>query len=172
MVDNMQNIYLAIPLACLAGGLIAGLFGRVIGRTGAHTAAILGVFSAFVLSLVVYKDVIYGGNSFNGAVYVWGTSGQIPMEIGFQIDALSALMMVVVSFVSLMVHIYTVGYMRDDPGYQRFFSYIALFYFLHADVGDVQQFPAAVFRLGGGGPDVLSAHRLLVHPANGHRGQS
>ncbi len=129
MFENMQNIYLAIPLACLAGALIAGLFGRVIGRAGAHSAAILGVFTAFALSLVVFKDVIYGGHTFNGAVYVWGVSGQIPMEIGFQIDALSALMMVVVTFVSLMVHIYTIGYMRDDPGYQRFFSYIALFTF-------------------------------------------
>jgi NADH-quinone oxidoreductase subunit L len=129
MFENMQTIYLAIPLACLAGALIAGLFGRVIGRTGAHTAAILGVFAAFVLSLVVFKDVIYSGHSFNGTVYVWGVSGQIPMEVGFLIDPLSALMMVVVSFVSLMVHIYTIGYMRDDPGYQRFFSYIALFTF-------------------------------------------
>ncbi len=129
MLDNMQNIYLAIPLACLAGALIAGLFGKVIGRSGAHTAAILGVLSAFVLSLVVFKDVVYGGHTFNGTVYLWGVSGQIPMEVGFLIDSLSALMMVVVTFVSLMVHIYTIGYMRDDPGYQRFFSYIALFTF-------------------------------------------
>jgi NADH-quinone oxidoreductase subunit L len=129
MFENMQNIYLAIPLACLAGALIAGLFGRVIGRAGAHSAAILGVLTAFVLSLVVFKDVIYAGNTFNGAVYVWGVSGQIPLEVGFQIDALSALMMVVVTFISLMVHIYTIGYMHDDPGYQRFFSYIALFTF-------------------------------------------
>ena len=129
MFENMQTVYLAIPLACLAGALIAGLFGKVIGRSGAHTVAILGVFTAFVLSLVVFKDVIYGGHTFNGTVYVWGVSGQIPMEVGFLIDALSALMMVVVTFVSLMVHIYTIGYMRDDPGYQRFFSYIALFTF-------------------------------------------
>ncbi len=129
MFENMQNIYLAIPLACLAGAAIAGLFGWKIGRVGAHSAAILGVTIAFVLSLVVFWDVIANGHVFNGTVYVWGVSGGIPMEIGFLIDPLSALMMLIVTFVSLMVHIYTIGYMRDDPGYQRFFSYIALFTF-------------------------------------------
>ncbi len=129
MFDHMQNIYLAIPLACLAGALIAGLLGWKIGRIGAHVAAILGVSVAFGLSLVVFQDVVGRGHVFNGTVYVWGVSGLIPMEIGFLIDPLSALMMVVVTFVSLMVHIYTIGYMRDDPGYQRFFSYIALFTF-------------------------------------------
>jgi len=129
MFENMQNVYLAIPLACLAGSVVAGLLGWKIGRIGAHTAAILGVAVAFALSLVVARDVLVGGNSFNGPVYIWGESGGIPMEIGFLIDPLSAMMMVVVSFVSLMVHIYTIGYMRDDPGYQRFFSYIALFTF-------------------------------------------
>jgi NADH-quinone oxidoreductase subunit L len=129
MFENMQNVYLAIPLACLAGSLVAGLAGWKIGRVGAHTAAILGVLVAFALSLVVARDVLVGGNSFNGPVYIWGESGGIPMEIGFLIDPLSAMMMVVVTFVSLMVHIYTIGYMRDDPGYQRFFSYIALFTF-------------------------------------------
>ncbi len=129
MFDHMQNIYLAIPLACLVGALIAGLLGWKIGRIGAHVAAILGVSVAFGLSLVVFQDVVGRGHVFNGTVYVWGVSGLIPMEIGFLIDPLSALMMVVVTFVSLMVHIYTIGYMRDDPGYQRFFSYIALFTF-------------------------------------------
>jgi NADH-quinone oxidoreductase subunit L len=129
MFANMQNVYLAIPLACLAGALVAGLFGRFIGRAGAHTVAILGVTAAFVLSLVVYQDTVVHGHVFNGTVYTWGVSGGIPMEIGFLIDPLSAIMMVVVTFVSLMVHIYTIGYMHDDPGYQRFFSYIALFTF-------------------------------------------
>ncbi len=129
MFDHMQNVYLAIPLACLVGALIAGLLGWKIGRIGAHVAAILGVSVAFGLSLVVFQDVVSRGHVFNGTVYVWGVSGMIPMEIGFLIDPLSALMMVVVTFVSLMVHIYTIGYMRDDPGYQRFFSYIALFTF-------------------------------------------
>jgi len=129
MFENMQNIYLAIPLSCLAGAIIAGLFGKVIGRIGAHTAAILGVATAFGLSVVVFHDVIAKGHVFNGAVYTWGISGGIPMEIGFLIDPLTVMMMVVVTFVSLMVHIYTIGYMHDDPGYQRFFSYIALFTF-------------------------------------------
>jgi len=129
MFDNMQNVYLAIPLVCLAGALMAGLFGKLIGRVGAHSAAILGVTLAFVLSVVVFKDTVLRGHVFNGTVFTWGVSGGIPMEIGFLIDSLSAMMVVVVTFVSLMVHIYTIGYMRDDPGYQRFFSYIALFTF-------------------------------------------
>jgi len=129
MFENMQNVYLAIPLSCLAGAIIAGLFGKVIGRAGAHTAAILGVAVAFGLSLVVFNDTIVKGHVFNGPVYIWGISGGIPMEIGFLIDPLTVMMMVVVTFVSLMVHIYTIGYMHDDPGYQRFFSYIALFTF-------------------------------------------
>ena len=130
MFENMQNVYLAIPLVCLAGALIAGLFGRIVGRVGAHTAAILGVSIAFVLSVLVFKRIVIDhGPVFNGPVFTWGVSGGIPMEIGFLIDPLSAMMMVLVTFVSLMVHIYTIGYMRDDPGYQRFFSYIALFTF-------------------------------------------
>jgi NADH-quinone oxidoreductase subunit L len=129
MLADMQAVYLAIPLSCLAGALIAGLFGRLIGPRGAHRAAILGVAATFVLSLVVFKHVVLDGQRFNGVVYTWGVSGGVPLEIGFLIDPLSALMMVVVSFVSLMVHIYTIGYMRDDPGYARFFSYIALFTF-------------------------------------------
>jgi len=129
MFENMQNIYLAIPLACLAGSLLAGLFGKWIGRAGAHSATILGVAVAFGLSLVVFNDTVIHGHVFNGSVYTWGQSGGIPMEIGFLIDPLTAMMMVVVTFVSLMVHVYTIGYMHDDPGYQRFFSYIALFTF-------------------------------------------
>jgi NADH-quinone oxidoreductase subunit L len=129
MFENMQNVYLATPLVCLAGALLAGLFGKVIGRAGAHTAAILGVGMAFVLSLLVFNDTVLKGHVFNGAVFTWGVSGGIPMEIGFLIDPLTAMMMVVVTFVSLMVHIYTIGYMHDDAGYQRFFSYIALFTF-------------------------------------------
>jgi NADH-quinone oxidoreductase subunit L len=129
MFQNMQNVYLAIPLACLAGALLAGLFGRFIGRAGAHTVTILGVGIAFVLSLVVFKDTVMDGHRFNGALYTWAVSGGVPLEVGFLIDPLSSLMMIVVTFVSLMVHIYTIGYMHDDPGYQRFFSYIALFTF-------------------------------------------
>ncbi|MBI5612771.1 MAG: NADH-quinone oxidoreductase subunit L [Gammaproteobacteria bacterium] len=125
----MQNVYLAIPLACLAGALVSGLLGKVIGRAGAAAAAILGVAVACALSFVVFHDVMVAGHHFNGPVYTWGVSGGVPMEIGFLIDPLTAIMLVVVTFVSLMVHIYTIGYMHDDSGYQRFFSYIALFTF-------------------------------------------
>ncbi|OGI51972.1 MAG: NADH-quinone oxidoreductase subunit L [Candidatus Muproteobacteria bacterium RIFCSPHIGHO2_02_FULL_65_16] len=125
----MKTVYLLIPLSCLAGALIAGLLGWKIGRAASHTAAILGVAGAFVLSAFVVLPDVLAGHTYDGAVYTWGVSGGVPLEIGFLIDPLSALMMTVVTFVSLMVHIYTVGYMRDDPGYQRFFSYIALFTF-------------------------------------------
>lgn len=124
----MKTIYVAIPLVCLIAALIAGLLGKKIGRTGAHSVTIGGVATALVLSLIVYFDVA-AGNLFNGALYLWAFSGGVNMEIGFLIDRLSATMMVIVTFVSLMVHIYTIGYMRDDPGYQRFFCYIALFTF-------------------------------------------
>jgi len=125
---DMKTLYLLIPLAPLAGAIIAGLFGKQIGRVGAHTVAILGVAIAFLASLAVFQDV-QAGNTFNGTLYTWLTSGDLTLEIGFLIDPLSAVMMLVVTFVSLMVHIYTVGYMADDPGYQRFFSYISLFTF-------------------------------------------
>lgn len=124
-----EYLLLAIPLAPLAGSLIAGLFGRMIGRAGAHTVTILGVAIAFVLSAIVFSDVYCHGAGYNATVYEWMTVGSIKFEVGFLIDALSALMMCVVTFVSLMVHLYTIGYMADDDGYQRFFSYIALFTF-------------------------------------------
>ncbi|MBI3547316.1 MAG: NADH-quinone oxidoreductase subunit L [Gammaproteobacteria bacterium] len=126
---NFEMLYLAIPLSCLVGALLAGLLGRALGRVGAHTVTILGVAVAFGLSAFVVLPDVLAGNTFNGPVYVWAVSGNIPLEVGFLIDPLTALMMVVVTFVSLMVHIYTIGYMHDDPGYQRFFSYIALFTF-------------------------------------------
>ncbi len=126
---SYETIYLLVPLAPLAGALLAGLLGWKIGRVGAHSVAILGVATAFALSAFVVLPDVLAGNIFNGKVYEWGRSGGIPLEVGFLIDPLTALMMVVVTFVSLMVHIYTIGYMHDDPGYQRFFSYIALFTF-------------------------------------------
>ncbi len=124
----MQQLYLLVPLAPLAGALIAGLAGRAIGRAGAHWVTIIGVAISFFASLAIMLDVM-NGNVFNGSVYTWLTSGATRFEVGFLIDRLTVLMMVVVSFVSLMVHIYTIGYMADDPGYQRFFAYIALFTF-------------------------------------------
>jgi len=124
----MKAIYLAIPLVCLGASILTGIFGKAIGRRGTHSITIAGVTVAFALSLVVYSDV-QSGNIVNIGVYTWGISGGIPFQIGFLIDQLSATMMVIVTFVSLMVHIYTIGYMAEDPGYQRFFSYISLFTF-------------------------------------------
>lgn len=125
---DMKTLYLLVPLAPLAGAVAAGLFGKQIGRAGAHCAAILGVLVSFILSVVIFQDV-QAGNTFNGSVYTWMQAGGVNFEVGFLIDKLTVLMMLVVSFVSLMVHIYTIGYMADDPGYQRFFSYISLFTF-------------------------------------------
>jgi NADH-quinone oxidoreductase subunit L len=123
------SILAVVPLAPLAGAVIAGLFGKTIGRRGAHTLTILGVLISFVLSAMVLKSVAVDGARFNATVYEWMALGDLKMEIGFLIDGLSAMMMCVVAFVSLMVHIYTIGYMEEDPGYQRFFSYISLFTF-------------------------------------------
>ncbi len=126
----MENIYLAIVLAPLIGAAIAGLFGRQIGRAGAHSVTILGVAISCILSAIVFKHHVFDGAAiYNGSVYTWMVVEGIRFEIGFLIDNLSAMMMLVVTFVSLMVHIYTIGYMQDDPGYQRFFSYISLFTF-------------------------------------------
>jgi len=124
----MKALYLVIPFAPLAGAIVAGLFGKAVGRAGAHWATILSVLISFVCSVIVFADVLEG-NTFNGSLYSWITMGETRLEIGFLIDRLSALMMVVVTFVSLMVHVYTIGYMAGDPGYQRFFAYISLFTF-------------------------------------------
>lgn len=124
----MQTLYLLVPLAPLLGSIIAGLFGRYIGRTWSHRVTISLVFVSLISSIFIFLDVL-DGNSYNGSVYTWLASGDTRFEIGFLIDQLSATMMIVVSLVSLMVHIYTIGYMHDDPGYQRFFSYISLFTF-------------------------------------------
>jgi NADH-quinone oxidoreductase subunit L len=130
MTDNMEIIYLAIVLCPLVGAIAAGLFGKVIGRSGAHWVTIIGVGIAAILSLLVYKDVVVdGAEVYNSAVYTWLRTGKLTIEVGFLIDRLSATMMVVVTFVSWMIHIYTIGYMHDDPGYQRFFSYMSLFTF-------------------------------------------
>jgi NADH-quinone oxidoreductase subunit L len=123
-----QNMLLAVPLAPLVGAVVAGFFGKAIGRAGAHTVTILGVLIAFVISVAVLMDVNAGAR-FNATIYNWMTLGTLKMEVGFLVDGLTAMMMVVVTFVSLMVHVYTIGYMAEDPGYQRFFSYISLFTF-------------------------------------------
>ncbi len=121
-------LLLTIPLAPLAGALIAGLAGKQVGTRGAHTVTILGVLIAFIGSCFVLQQVLDGAR-FNGTIYQWAVVDKLVMEVGFLVDGLTAMMMVVVTFVSLMVHIYTIGYMEGDPGYQRFFSYISLFTF-------------------------------------------
>src|SRR5688572_14402087 len=124
------NLLLAIPLLPLIAAIIAGLFGRRIGRAGSHVVTIAAVAVSFALSLYVLKQVYWDGvPKFDGPVYTWLVSDGVNMQVGFLIDRLSALMMTVVTFVSLCVHVYTIGYMHDDPGYQRFFSYISLFTF-------------------------------------------
>ncbi|MEG0822482.1 MAG: NADH-quinone oxidoreductase subunit L [Burkholderiaceae bacterium] len=124
----MQKLYLLAPIAPLIGAIVAGLFSRWVGRAGSSTVTILGVLVSAIASAVVLADVL-NGNTFNGTVYEWMAIGSLKLSVGFLIDTLSAMMMVVVTFVSLMVHIYTIGYMREDPGYSRFFAYISLFTF-------------------------------------------
>ncbi|MDA0706456.1 MAG: NADH-quinone oxidoreductase subunit L [Proteobacteria bacterium] len=126
----MLNYYLTIVLAPLAAAVIAGLFGRQIGRAGSHWLTILAVGTSCALSVLVLRAMFWDGAvSENISLYTWAATDGLHMEVGFLVDRLTALMMVVVTFVSLMVHVYTIGYMHDDPGYQRFFSYISLFTF-------------------------------------------
>ena len=138
----MQNLYLAIPLASLFGAIVAGFFGAQIGRKGAHTVTILGVGTSFILSLIALSHHVWdGAPAYNHSVYEWMVSDGIRFEVGFLIDNLTVMMMSVVTGVSLMVHVYTIGYMQDDlhnwpkeslagtNSYQRFFSYISLFTF-------------------------------------------
>ncbi|WP_353148138.1 NADH-quinone oxidoreductase subunit L [Pollutimonas bauzanensis] len=130
---NSPSLYLLIALAPLAGALIVGLFGTgflgsFIGRRASHLITIAGVLISFIGSVIVLFQVL-DGHTYDGVLYTWSVIGTTKLELGFLIDSLSALMMVVVTGVSLMVHIYTIGYMVDDPGYQRFFSYISLFTF-------------------------------------------
>lgn len=125
---------LAVPLAPLAGSLLAGIFGTAfggnwIGKRLSHTLTILGVLVAFILSAMTLKSVALDGARFNETLYTWMVVGGLKMEVGFLVDGLTAMMMCVVTFVSLMVHIYTIGYMEEDEGYNRFFAYISLFTF-------------------------------------------
>ena len=124
----MRLLYLLIPFAPLVASIVVGLWGPRLGRGVSHWLCILGVAASFVASIVVARDV-QAGNVFNGDVYAWLVSGDLKLAIGFLIDPLTTTMLLVVTFVSLMVHIYTIGYMADDPGYTRFFSYISLFTF-------------------------------------------
>ncbi len=132
-MSSSLSLYLIIALAPLVGAILAGLFGtgflgRQVSRRGSHLLTIILVAVSAIGSAIVLKDVL-NGHTFDGTVYTWSIIGQTKLEIGFLIDPLSALMMVIVTSVSLMVHIYTIGYMSEDPGYQRFFAYISLFTF-------------------------------------------
>jgi len=134
MTTTLQaSTLLAVPLAPLVGSALAGIFGtrfggNLLGRTASHTLTILGVLVSFVLS-VMTLDAVLDGARFNETLYTWMVVGELKMEIGFLVDGLTAMMMCVVTFVSLMVHLYTIGYMEEDEGYNRFFAYISLFTF-------------------------------------------
>ncbi|MDO9145333.1 NADH-quinone oxidoreductase subunit L [Rhodoferax sp.] len=129
-----SSTLLVVALAPLVGALAAGILGtkfggNVIGRRLSHSVTILGVLLSFVLSAMTLQSVVVDGARFNETIYTWMVVGGLKMEIGFLVDGLTAMMMCVVTFVSLMVHIYTVGYMEEDEGYNRFFAYISLFTF-------------------------------------------
>jgi NADH-quinone oxidoreductase subunit L len=127
------KLCLLVPMAPLVGAIAAGLFGKTLGRAGAHVVTILGVFISTVVSAMLFVPVALDHQTISGAIYTWAQAGApssgLHLEVGFLVDSLTVTMMLVVSFVSLMVHVYTIGYMADDPGYQRFFSYISLFTF-------------------------------------------
>ena len=124
----------AIPLAPLLASFIVGIFGtkfggNILNKSAGHFLTVTGVFLAFLLSLLTFKAVAFDGVRLNENLYTWMVVGDLKMQVGFLIDGLTAMMMCVVTFVSLMVHIFTIGYMEEDPGYNRFFSYISLFTF-------------------------------------------
>ncbi len=128
------SMLLAVPLAPLLGALVAGVLGtqfggNLIGRRMSHSLTIGGVLLSFILSAITLDSVVNHGARFNETIYTWMVVGGLKMEVGFLVDGLTAMMMCVVSFVSLMVHIYTIGYMQEDRGYNRFFAYISLFTF-------------------------------------------
>ncbi|MDO9013064.1 MAG: NADH-quinone oxidoreductase subunit L [Gallionella sp.] len=125
---DIQTYYLLVPMAPLFGAIVAGLFGKLLGRTLTHRITIALVGVSLFASIQVFLDVM-AGHTFNGTVYTWLTTGDTSFHVGFLIDQLTVTMMLVVTSVSLMVHIYTIGYMSEDSGYQRFFSYISLFTF-------------------------------------------
>ncbi len=126
----MEKLYLTIALAPLVGAIIAGFFGRTLGRNATHTITILGVLISTILALMVFDaHVLKGGEVFNQNLYTWMQIGSLNVSVGFLVDNLTSVMLVVVSFVSLMVHIYTIGYMDHDKDYTKFFSYISLFTF-------------------------------------------
>lgn len=163
---------LAVPLAPLAGALLAGVLGtalggNVIGRRLTHTLTILGVFTAFVISVMTLQSVVRDGASFSQTLYTWMNVGGLKMEVGFLVDGLTAMMMCVVTFVSLMVHLYTIGYMEEDAGYNRFFCLHLAVHLFDVDAGDEQQLATVVLRLGGCGLGVVFADWVLVQQTHG-----
>src|SRR5205085_1953836 len=128
LAERMKELAVIIAFAPLVGAIVAGLGGRWLSRTGAHSVTIFSVLLSFLASCVVFYRALQG-ETLNATVYTWLTVADLRFVVGFLIDRLTSLMMVVVTFVSLMVHVYTIGYMAEDPGYKRFFSYISLFTF-------------------------------------------
>lgn len=126
---QLKYISLSVILAPLLGSIISGIFGKLIGRRASHYVTILLMVFSFACSLLVCKWVLHDGRSFDGPLYTWAITGNIQFNMGLLLDHLTAIMMLMVTFVSLLVHIYSIGYMKDDPGYQRFFSYVSLFTF-------------------------------------------
>lgn len=161
-MDKM-SLYLTIALAPLVGSILAGIFGKKIGRSGAHFATITGVAVSALLSVFVLYGFATGTREvFDENLYTWLTMGGIDFSVGFLVDGLTAIMLVVVTSVSLMVHVYTIGYMHDDPGYQRFFSYISLFTFSMLMLVMSNNFIQLFFWLGSCRTGFLSINWLLV----------
>ncbi len=131
-------LVLVVVFAPLLGAIIAGFLGKVVGRSATHRIAIGLMICSFAAALGIAKQVLIDGKTYNDLLYHWVLSGHYAFDVGFLVDQLSAVMLVIVTFVSLVVHIYTIGYMHDDPGYQRFFSYVSLFYVYDVDAGDCE----------------------------------
>ena len=128
-MNAVKILSLITLLAPLLGCLVAGWAGRFVGKRGAHWVTISLMVVSFICAISVFKLVVLEGNRFNGTIYSWGISGNFHFNVGFMIDRLTAVMMSIVTFVSMLVHLYSVGYMADDPSNQRFFSYVSLFTF-------------------------------------------
>ncbi len=159
----MENTYLTIVLAPLIGSIIVGLAGNRLGRTLSHSITILGVTVSTVLALYVFNHhVLKGAEVFNENIYTWMQVGGLNMSVGFLVDNLTAVMLLIVSFVSLMVHIYTIGYMQEDEGYTKFFSYISLFTFAMFMLVISNNFMQFIFWLGGCRSCFLSINWFLA----------
>ena len=164
---TMQQLYLVVPLVPLVASIVVGLWGSKMPRAASHWITILAVAISFVASVVICPRRAWPATRSTATSTSWANAGDLKMAIGFLIDPLTALMLIVVTFVSLMVHVYTIGYMADDDGYSRFFSLHLPVHVLDAHAGHEQQLPAALLRLGGGGARLVPADRLLVQAADG-----